>query len=620
MTPDRAIHRLKELNEDTSLNIVMGAPVTFVTGKGGVGKTTIATLLSKFAHMHGERVLFISLYRDAQTDELLGITEEMAKEDIFRCKNFGFDVSIITPSSALTNYLSSKHMGSITSKLANSGLLDMVANIVPGMRELLVIGDIRSKAQSGKWDRIIVDSPSTGHARSLFNIAQHSSAATKSGVIKNQSEAAQEFLSDQKMTQVLVVTLDHVMPLSECKEFLFDLEDDLHMKIAGVIINKTLVLNSHRSIGIDKHLNNIFVPLYAYPPENYAPKKHSIFKINKHKKLDSSISETININQQINAVVVLGTGGVGKTTCAASIALRAAKQNKKVALLTIDPARRLGTALGFKDTALNESHLDPHTMKKVEFSKALFHVYQLDSRTEFLSLLERTLNETDYKNAKENSFVTSVSKMGIVNEFMAIEAMHRLVTSTLYDLVVVDTPPSHHVYDLFEAPNALKRMTSSNIFKTLVGAGTMASITTNVAIKTIFRPLKGLLGTELVTDAVDFMRTLKDVEEVFTQHSEEIVQYLASKDTKYCVIANPSNSSRDQALSLIKGMFERNYQDSIMVINGVEPQNDIEIESLNEFSSKLARYESKIAVIPEQEFDEPLEIVESISEKVEFIP
>lgn len=616
-----ASSRVRELNGDTALDIVMGAPVTFVTGKGGVGKTTVASLLSQQAHSHGERTLFISLYKDNQTSQILGISDKDAEQDIFRSRNFGFDVSIITPTSALISYLASKHMGALVSKLRKTGLLDMIANIVPGMRELLVLGEIRAKADSKKWDRIIVDAPSTGHARSLFNIHENASAIANSGVIKHQGEMAREFLKDSKKTQVVVVTLDHIMPLVECKEFIFEIEEDMQMKIAGCVINKTDVAKNRKSERIDKIFSNIFIPLFGYPNQTPSRKSGFFQKRKNQKQFLENLETEIKIPSDTRACITLGTGGVGKTSTAAAIALKCALENRNVALLTIDPARRLGTALGLSDTTVRESHLDARTMKTTNIEDANFHVFQLETQHEFLQLLEKTLDVQAFEDAKNNSFVKAISKMGIVNEFMAIEAMHSLVSSLKYDIVIVDTPPSHHVFDLLEAPAALSRMTNSQVYKTLVGAGTMASITTNMALNTIFRPLKGLVGADLVTDAIEFMRTLKDVEEELTKHSGEMVEFLSRSTTRYIVICNSSAPSREQALDLVKGMFEREFENCEVVINGVDVDEIVETgqdKDLKDFSDRLRRFDTGAVILPELELDSPFEIVKSLAENVDF--
>ena len=172
-------------------------------------------------------------------------------------------------------------------------------------------------------------------------------------------------------------------------------------------------------------------------------------------------------------------------------------------------------------------------------------------------------------------------------------------------IVVVDTPPSPHVFDLLEAPEALERMTTSKVFKTIVGAGTMASITTNMALGTILRPLKGLVGAQLVTDAIDFMRTLKDVEELFTQHCRDVVKYLEDDSTSYVAICHPSSASLDQASILVRGMHERNYFNS-------------SIEELGKFATRMKRFDVPTVILQEIELDNPFDIVKEIAKKVDL--
>lgn len=600
-----------------------GAPVTFVTGKGGVGKTTIANLLARTCASHGERVLFISLYNDVTTRTLLGIADSDDLADVFPSSQSGIDVSFITPASALSNYLAAKKLASITTRLNKAGLLDMVANVVPGMRELLVMGDIRSKAQSGAWDRVIVDAPSTGHARALFDVANASKNAARSGVIRQQAQATQEFITDHNMVHVIIVTLDHVMPLSECREFVFAVEDEHHMKLAALIVNRSDVMTTGVSRGMDRELNDIFLPLFAYPPatkpEHKVEKKKSLwssFSGKDETSLPDVLFETIALSNTTNTCIVLGTGGVGKTTTSAAIALSAARNNKRVALLTIDPARRLGTALGLDNTASRASYLDAQRMTAVSKKDASLSVYQLDSKSEFMELLERTLDEKAYKECENNSFVQAVSTMGVVNEFMAIEAMHRLVSSKEYDLVVVDTPPSHHVFDLLDAPSVLQRVFHSHVFKTLVGAGIVTHWGTNVALNTIFRPLRSLVGTELISDAVEFMRTIRDVEEVFSQHSRDVDATINSQETEFVGVCNPTSVSRDQIASVSTDMAGRGHNISTIIVNGCDlGEVDVETE-LVPFADKAGENGTKVSIILELEEDEPVDIVEAIAKKV----
>ena len=139
-----ASSRISPYSSNNISDIISSVPVIFFTGKGGVGKTYTANLVAQTLAKLGERILFISLYDDESTKQALGLdtqTKSSQNNAIYRDGNDKFDIYFLTPSQALKNYLDAKKLGTITKRLTKAGLLDAVALIVPGMRELLLIGD-----------------------------------------------------------------------------------------------------------------------------------------------------------------------------------------------------------------------------------------------------------------------------------------------------------------------------------------------------------------------------------------------------------------------------------------------------------------------------------------------
>ena len=134
----------------------------------------------------------------------------------------------------------------------------------------------------------------------------------------------------------------------------------------------------------------------------------------------------------------------------------------------------------------------------------------------------------------------------------------------------------------------------------------------------MLRPLRYTLGTDIVNEAREVKRTLKDDEEVFTRHSTEVVEYLASGPTSYVCVCNPTESSIEQTATLVKGMFERDFQGRQVIVNGVDLCDEHEVEEIATFAERLLRFKAKLTIIPEQELDDPFQIVEAISKKVEF--
>ena len=187
------------------------------------------------------------------------------------------------------------------------------------------------------------------------------------------------------------------MALSECAEFVFELEENTNIAISGVLINQCdLSLKLHQT-RIDEELVNVYLPTLAVEKNQKQKQFNSSYEANE--KFSDVIDSNIEITPNAKTCIVLGTGGVGKTTISSAIAISRARveerassilaTKQKVALLTVDPARRLGVALGLEDTASRESHLDASNFKIVSKEEANLSVFQLDAKKEFFELLKK---------------------------------------------------------------------------------------------------------------------------------------------------------------------------------------------------------------------------------------
>ena len=629
-----ASSRISPYSSNNISDIISSVPVIFFTGKGGVGKTYTANLVAQTLAKLGERILFISLYDDESTKQALGLdtqTKSSQNNAIYRDGNDKFDIYFLTPSQALKNYLDAKKLGTITKRLTKAGLLDAVALIVPGMRELLLIGDIRSKSESGQWDRIIIDAPSTGHARSLFDIGNSASEAAKSGIINSQALRAREFLKDPSKCQVVIVTLPKKMALSECSEFVFELEENTNISIAGLIINQCDLESKNIQEKLDEELKNIYIPILSLPKLNTDQLNQPMLTSNETASLErfsDNIDTEININSLSKTCIVMGTGGVGKTTISSAIAISKARlvprsssifdTKQKVALLTVDPAKRLGTALGLEDTASRKSYLDAENFKQTTKENATLSVFQLDAKQEFFDLLENTLSPENFEKCKLNSFVHAISTMGIIQEFMAIEAMYSLVLENDFDFVVVDTPPSHTIFDLLDAPATLQKVFRSQIFIALSGNNVITNFSTNVAMRTILRPLKSLVGMELIEDTIFFLKLVREVDRVFSAHCDVVNRILKQQSTTYVGVSNPSFVSREQILAVDEQMTMRGNKINNIIVNAFSSESDVVISDINHFAKRVNDLGSQISVINECDIDDPLEVVTTIADQVKW--
>ena len=166
-------------------------------------------------------------------------------------------------------------------------------------------------------------------------------------------------------------------------------------------------------------------------------------------------------------VVCCGAGGVGKTTTAAAMALRAAEYGRTVVVLTIDPARRLAQALGIKDLG--------NTPQRVPLAPEVtgeLHAMMLDMRRTFDEMVIQYSGADRAEAILENQFYQTVAtSLAGTQEYMAMEKLGQLLGQDKWDLIVVDTPPSRNALDFLDAPKRLGSFMDSRLWRLLLAPG-----------------------------------------------------------------------------------------------------------------------------------------------------
>ncbi len=220
--------------------------VVIVVGKGGVGKTTVATTLSLVAARAGLKVLVVELDGKPNVAERLGSDGVLTYEPqhLWGDATSGGSVFArrLTAHDALTDYLSDRGLARILKRLRSSGLLDMVATAIPGLAEVLIMGKIKSLESSKVFDLIVVDAPATGHARTLLTSAKGVIEAARSGPVRTQAEEVVELLTDAKRCQVMLVCLPEELPVTELIGAAFAVEDEAEVTLAPLVVNAMLTV------------------------------------------------------------------------------------------------------------------------------------------------------------------------------------------------------------------------------------------------------------------------------------------------------------------------------------------------------------------------------------------
>ena len=209
--------------------------VVIVAGKGGVGKTTVTAALAVAAVRAGSSVLVVEVEGKSGLPTMFD-TPSLFYDEIDL--DPGIRARFLTPDAALVDYLETHGMKRISKRLISSGALEVVANAVPGMKDILVLGKVKSLDESRAADLIIVDAPAAGHAISFLLSPRGLLDAVRVGPINKQASDVVALLSDPARCQVVLVTLPEETPVSELIETAYAIEDRAGVALGPVIVNQ----------------------------------------------------------------------------------------------------------------------------------------------------------------------------------------------------------------------------------------------------------------------------------------------------------------------------------------------------------------------------------------------
>lgn len=259
-------------------------------------------------------------------------------------------------------------------------------------------------------------------------------------------------------------------------------------------------------------------------------------------------------------IVCCGTGGVGKTTTSAALAVSLAMRGERAVVLTIDPARRLADALGV------ELSNDP---RPVALDGAgTLHALMLDRKATWDGIVRRFApNEEAAERLLENSYYRAVStRLGGSHEYMAMEKLYELVESERWDVVVVDTPPTQHALDFFRAPDRVHRVFDRKVLGMLVEPGKGLF---NAATRRVVQIIHRLAGERVIGDIAEFFRLISGLSAGFRQRSQAVAELLASEQTQYWLVTQASAPARADAVAFLEEMEARKLVLSGFLVNRV---------------------------------------------------
>ncbi len=278
-------------------------------------------------------------------------------------------------------------------------------------------------------------------------------------------------------------------------------------------------------------------------------------------------------------IVCAGSGGVGKTTTAASIALWGALRGRRAVALTIDPARRLASSLGVEGSDDKPKKVPPQLFRRYHLApQGTLAAMMLDQKAAWDALIARHAGSPElHERILKNRFYQSLSStFAGSHEYVAIEQLCVLYESGEFDLIVIDTPPTRHVLDFLEAPRRISAFLDRGVVKWFLtpymsrGWTKLKSI--NRSIGFLFRKLEDATGISALAEVSDFFAAMSSMFDEFRERAATIEKILRSKDTAFLLVTGPEEQVLTEAEFLSARMAELEMPLRAVIFNRVHPE------------------------------------------------
>jgi anion-transporting ArsA/GET3 family ATPase len=274
-------------------------------------------------------------------------------------------------------------------------------------------------------------------------------------------------------------------------------------------------------------------------------------------------------DRRTRIIVCCGSGGVGKTTTAAAIGLRAAERGRQVCVLTVDPARRLAQSMGL--TSLDNT---PRLVAGVSSEAGgSLHAMMLDMKRTFDEIVEGHADPARAAQILANPFYQALSSsFAGTQEYMAMEKLGQLRRSDEWDLIVVDTPPSRSALDFLDAPERLGRFLDGRLIKLLLTPAKATRPFTkviNAGFSVVTGTLTKILGAQVLRDAQTFVTAFDTMFGGFRERADATYRLLQAPGTSFLVVAAPEPDALREAAYFVERLDAERMPLAGLILNRV---------------------------------------------------
>jgi anion-transporting ArsA/GET3 family ATPase len=325
--------------------------------------------------------------------------------------------------------------------------------------------------------------------------------------------------------------------------------------------------------------------------------------------------------------ICAGAGGVGKTTTSAAIAVGMAQRGLKVAMLTIDPARRLANSLGLPELGNEERRIELDAPGEL-------WAMMLDAKTTFDEIVEKHAPDAATRDAVLTNRIYKELSTAVAGsqEYMAMEKLHELHDEGRYDLLVLDTPPSRNALDFLDAPERLSRFIDSRSLQFFLAPSRTGLKLFSRGTGLIFSVLKRVTGVDLLQDLSDFFASFGDMAQGFRERAKAVKRLLADDRTTFLLVTSPAHEAVEEAKFFRDKLEEAGMPFGAVVVNrmhveaesddpelpaGLEPEvADKLLDNFNDFRALAVRDRRNVEELTGDIGERPLIVVPYLDEDI----
>ncbi len=256
-------------------------------------------------------------------------------------------------------------------------------------------------------------------------------------------------------------------------------------------------------------------------------------------------------------LVCCGSGGVGKTTMSAAVAVKRALAGERVAVLTIDPARRLADSLSIGEIGNTPRRVPLETLGA---TGGALDAMMLDPKATFDDLIRRTSpSAASAERVLANRYYRFASeKLGGIHEYMAMHKLLDLWEHGPYDTIVLDTPPTRHALDFLAAPQRMAGLFDAGVLRWISMPATKGGWRAlELGSEAIARVLKKMMGQGTIEEIAEFFEAFRDLWDGFRERSLRVDALLADPATRFLLVTSPAPAARTEALFFLAELGRR---------------------------------------------------------------